>query len=521
MQYIKKLKLSNFKRFEKLELEFEQGINTIIGDNESGKSTILQAIDLVSSGNRNRIESSGIESLLNKASVKSYFIGDKKFDNLPKIHIEIFLNDESNPDLYGKHNTDGLNASGLHLVCEPNEELSEEINQVIKSGEENFPYEFYIAKFFTFNGEAYSGYRQFLKTLTIDSSKINSEYANREYIKTIYESSIDYPTRISLKNEYRQQKIQFREEHLKTVNDSLGEYDFSVRSGSKSNLETDITLTQNEIPIDERGKGQQCFIKTEFALAKKTDKKNIDILLLEEPENHLSHLNMKRLINKISASHQNQIILATHNSLVSTRLDLRKSILINSSSETPIKLKDVSEPTAKFFMKAPDNNILEFVLSEKVILVEGDAEYILMDSLYANETKRSLEQDCIHVISVGGTSFKRYMELGKVLSIKTAVIRDNDKDYQKNCVENYKDFTSDNIKIFSDQDNSRYTFEVCIHADNEKLCNELFSGGNIKKAPLDFMLDNKSECSFRLADKKSDKLITPEYIKQAITWINE
>ncbi|MCE0761277.1 AAA family ATPase, partial [Marinobacter sp. G11] len=78
MQYIKKLKLSNFKRFEKLELEFEQGINTIIGDNESGKSTILQAIDLVSSGNRNRIESSGIESLLNKASVKSYFIGDKK-----------------------------------------------------------------------------------------------------------------------------------------------------------------------------------------------------------------------------------------------------------------------------------------------------------------------------------------------------------------------------------------------------------------------------------------------------------
>ena len=521
MQYIKKLKLCNFKRFEKLEIEFGQGINTIVGDNESGKSTILQAIELVSSGNRNRIESSGIEALLNKSSVKKFFSGEKLFNNLPNIHVEIFLNDESNSDIYGKNNSDGLNASGLHLVCEPNEDLAAEINEVLRSGENNFPYEFYIARFFTFNGEAYSGYRQLIKTLTIDSSKINSEYANKEYIKTIYDSAIDYPTRISLKNEYRQQKIQFRDDHLKTVNDSLGEYDFSVRSGSKANLETDLTLTQNEIPIDERGKGQQCFIKTEFALAKRSDKKNIDILLLEEPENHLSHLNMKRLINKISASHQNQIIIATHNSLVSTRLDLRKSILVNSSSEIPLKLKAVPESTAKFFMKAPDNNILEFVLSEKVILVEGDAEYMLMDALYTNETKRSLEQDCIHIISVGGTSFKRYMELAKALGIKTAVIRDNDEDYQKNCVDNYAGHVSDNIKVFSDQDNARYTFEVCIHADNEEICNELFSGGNIKKTPLDFMLANKSESSFRLADKKSNELIAPEYIKQAIKWINE
>ena len=172
-------------------------------------------------------------------------------------------------------------------------------------------------------------------------------------------------------------------------------------------------------------------------------------------------------------------------------------------------------------MKAPDNNILEFVLSKKVILVEGDAEYMLMDALYTNETKRSLEQDCIHVISVGGTRFKRYMELGKVLGIKTAVIRDNDKNYQKNCVKNYVDLISDNIQVFSDQDDSRYTFEVCIYKDNKVVCNKLFSGRNITKEPLDFMLDNKSESSYRLAEEKSDDIITPKYIKQAITWIRK
>ena len=57
MQYIKKLKLLNFKRFKEFEVEFDSKINTIIGDNEAGKSSILQAIELLSSGSRNKVES--------------------------------------------------------------------------------------------------------------------------------------------------------------------------------------------------------------------------------------------------------------------------------------------------------------------------------------------------------------------------------------------------------------------------------------------------------------------------------
>ena len=286
-------------------------------------------------------------------------------------------------------------------------------------------------------------------------------------------------------------------------------------------METDITLIQNEIPIDERGKGQQCFIKTEFALTRNADKKAIDTLLLEEPENHLSHTNMKRLISKISDSHQNQIIIATHNSLICTRLNLRNSILLNSSSDKPLRLKELSTSTAKFFMKAPDNNILEFVLSEKVILVEGNAEYMLLDALYSKETGRSLDEDTVHIISVGGISFKRYMELAKGLEIRTAVIRDNDKDYQANCVDNYVNYVSKDIKVFSDTDNTRYTFEVCMYKDNQATCDDLFSGGNITKAPHEYMLAHKAESAFQLVDNHAEDLEIPDYIKQAIAWINE
>jgi len=521
MQYIKKLKLLNYKKFRQFEIELVPEINTIIGDNEAGKSSILQAIELVASGSRGKVETIGIESILNKDSIAKFFTTDKSFENLPEIHIEVYLNDDSNPDLVGKHNSDKANVSGLHLICHPSEELADEIKQILSEGHDNFPFEYYVVKFITFNGEAYSGYRRFLKCLTIDSSQINSEYANMVYTKTVYDSTVDHATRVKLKNEYRQHKVQFKENNLKDVNDSLGDYDFSVRSGSKYNLETDIALIQDGMPIDERGKGLQCFIKTEFALTRSADKQAIDTLLLEEPENHLSHSNMKRLISKISDTHQKQIVIATHNSLISTRLNLRNSILLNSTSDTPLMLKDLSVSTARFFMKAPDNYILEFVLSTKVILVEGDAEYMLLDALYSRETSSSLDDDAVHVISVGGTSFKRYMEIAKTLGIRVAVIRDNDQDYQSTCVENYSDYVGDHVQVFSDTDNTRYTFEVCMYQDNKITCDDLFSGGGIKKQPLEFMLGNKAEAAFRLVDQHAEELVIPSYIKQAIAWINE
>lgn len=521
MQCIKKLKLFNFKRFKEFEVEFDEGINTLIGDNEAGKSTILQAIELLSSGSRNKIETVGLESLLNKDSVNEFLSTDRAFEKLPEIHVEVYLSDESNPDLVGKHNSEDISTSGLHMICQPSEELVTEIQQVLAEDNDNFPFEFYAIRFITFNGEAYSGYRRFLKCLTIDSSQINSEYANNEYIKTVYNTTVDHTTRVRLRNEYRQQKTYFKEANLKAINDDLGNYELAVRSGSKFNLETDITLTQDDIPIDSRGKGQQCFIKTEFALTRNSEKQAIDTLLLEEPENHLSHTNMKRLISKISDTHQNQIIIATHNSLISMRLDLRKSILLNSTSDKPLKLAELPSPTAKFFMKAPNNNILEFVLSRKVILVEGDAEYMLIDALYSKVRELTMEEDNVHVISVGGTSFKRYMELAKILGVRTAVIRDNDRDYQSKCVDNYVEHVSENIKVFSDLNAERYTFEVCMYQDNQDICDDLFSGGNIKNPPLEFMLDNKAESALRLADCHAENLNVPEYIQQAVTWINE
>ncbi|PSU58077.1 ATP-dependent nuclease [Photobacterium phosphoreum] len=521
MTHILKAKIKNFKKFKDYEIHFDPKRNILVGDNEAGKSTILTAIELVLSGSRSKVESLDIEALLNASAVSEFLASEKNIEDLPVLHIELFLNETDNSDLNGRNNSDGTNADGLQLICEPNEELSREIRQVLDAEGDNFPFEFYVAKFISFNGDAYSSYRKFLRFLSIDSTQINNEYANSQYVKAMYEATVEQPVRYSLKNEYRQQKNTFRDTQLNVINDEIEGYDFAIRSGSKFNLETDLTLTEEGIPIENRGKGKQCFIKTAFALRKRNEEKKIDVLLLEEPENHLSHTSMYKLISQVEKAYDNQVIIATHSSLISSRLDLRKSILLNSSAVTPATLRDLSSGTAKFFAKAPNHNILELVLSEKVILVEGDAEYILMECLYERTKGHPPTDDGVHIISVGGTSFKRYMEVSKLLNIKTAVIRDNDHDYQKNCVDNYNDYRADCISVYADKNNTRTTFEICMYQDNKAVCDGLFSGGKIQLEPQEYMLKNKTTAAFRLLDEKASEITVPSYISEAIKWISE
>lgn len=53
--YISKIKIHNFRRFRDIEILFNRGRNILVGDNESGKSSVLQAIDLTARGSRHRV----------------------------------------------------------------------------------------------------------------------------------------------------------------------------------------------------------------------------------------------------------------------------------------------------------------------------------------------------------------------------------------------------------------------------------------------------------------------------------
>jgi len=226
---------------------------------------------------------------------------------------------------------------------------------------------------------------------------------------------------------------------------------------------------------------------------------------------------MHRLIDLIKSSKEAQIFIATHSNMISSRLDLRNCIFIRQDSDKPISLKDIKSDTAKFFEKAPAVTILDFVLADKVILVEGAAEYILLRKFYyqISDNKKEPEDDGVYIASVGGLSFKRYMEIAKLLGIKLAVVRDNDKNPQRTCVDNYSDYVGDNIKVFFDQDAQKHTFEICVYEDNTELCERIFSTREDAKK---FMLSSKAEAAFSLSET-SEKVNVPKYVEEAFKWI--
>lgn len=520
MGTIRRLVLKNFKKFKSLELEFDPELNILVGGNEAGKSSVLQAMDIVLSASRSKVEGIGLEALFNTHCIAEFLAGPRRIVDLPELLIEVYFDDlPGRHDLDGWNNSKGVGHQGIKMVCKPVDEYTKEIQAILADKHENFPFEYYSIHFLTFTDEAVVPYKKPLRHLLIDSSIINNEYATREYTRSMYAAHATVAERNLHGFEYRRAKAKFKDDVFKTLNDGLGGYKFDVRTSPRASIETDIIITENDIPVDSKGKGRQCFIKTEFALRNREHA--LHVLLLEEPENHLSQVHMRKLIERIRASVKKQLFVATHSSFIATRLNLRKVLILGEGNpSSPASLKNLNPGTAEFFMKAPDNNVLELALCKKAILVEGDAEFILMEALYKISAPGcSLDTDGIHVISVDGTSFKRYLELAKLLSIKVAVIRDNDKDHAANCIANYSDHVSASIQVFADPDNARHTFEVCMYQDNKAICQELFESGRKTLSVEQYMLKNKTDAAFQLLEKKGAALAAPGYIQQAVTWI--
>jgi putative ATP-dependent endonuclease of the OLD family len=516
---IVKVKMCNFKRFRSYEIELDEGLNIIVGDNEAGKSSVLVAADLVISGSRSKVESIGLDNLFNRDVIQEFLASAKDYADLPELYVEVYLNERNNPDVNGSVNSENRVCDGLRMICTPNDELGADIREILSQDQSIFPFEFYNVEFKTFDGRLYSGYKKYAKHLFVDNSLVSNDYATREYIKDMYNSQVaGMAERVKHQSEYRRHKDMFTSTALVELNSRLPDYKFTVKTSQRTNLDTDLTIAEDDINIDHRGRGRQVFIKTDFALR---DEGNLDLVLIEEPENHLSHINTQKLIDRICSTDDKQIIVSTHNDLISARLDLRKCALIAGTAEKPLRLKDLSQPTAEFFIKAPDNNILEFILSKKALLVEGDAEYILMNDFYEMKTGHKPQADGVRIIAINGTGFKRYLEVAKILNIKTAVIRDNDGNFQANCVDNYIAYSGDNNKIFADQDNSVTTFEVALYKDNKSDCDSLFSTGRRTLTVQEYMLANKAEAAFALLENKAGQLTIPAYIGDAIEWVRE
>ena len=149
-KYIDRVKLSNFKKFTEFDVFLNRDMNVLIGDNGSGKSTLVLAIELVLGGNQNRIESLGVDNLINIQAIEKFKAFDAQhriFENLPICYLEVYLNEQNNFDLNGANNSLTQLTDGLRLELSPRVDLKGEIDQVLSNDNSAFPFEFYQIKF--------------------------------------------------------------------------------------------------------------------------------------------------------------------------------------------------------------------------------------------------------------------------------------------------------------------------------------------------------------------------------------
>ena len=72
MDHIKSLHIEGFKKFRILDVTFNEHMNILVGENESGKSTILEAIKIVLQQQYRNADKSVLKDLFNIQNVEIF-----------------------------------------------------------------------------------------------------------------------------------------------------------------------------------------------------------------------------------------------------------------------------------------------------------------------------------------------------------------------------------------------------------------------------------------------------------------
>jgi len=539
--HINKINIENYKCFQgKFTLEFDPNVNILVGNNESGKSTILEAVNLALTGllNGRYLKNELSPYLFNCQVVLDYIQSLSRADKQapPYIGIEIFFDCDGGARFKGNGNSEKIDACGLSLKIEFDPDYQAEYEELIKAGNlKAVPIEYYRISWHSFAREAITSRSIPLKSVLIDSSSTRYQNGSDVYISRIIHADLEDSDKAAISQEYRKMKEMFGEaEAVRSINEKIKSQSkisdkalsISVDLATHNSWQTTLMTYLDDIPFHHAGKGEQCIIKTNLALGHKKSQE-ANLVLLEEPENHLSHTRLNQLLANIEVECQDkQIIVSTHSSFVANKLGIDHLIFLNEQQSS--RFSDLADDTYEFFKKLPGYQTLRLLLCRKAVLVEGPSDELVFQKAYMRTNNGRLPiEDGIDVISVGLT-FKRFLEIAKTVNQTVAVVTDNDGDHANKIIKKYENFNDiPCISIFADRRDHLRTLEPQFVAANNgnlaALCaiinldyNSYDTGDRISE----YMVNNKTEWALRIFESTED-MAFPQYIADAVRWCNE
>ena len=174
--------------------------------------------------------------------------------------------------------------------------------------------------------------------------------------------------------------------------------------------------------------------------------KGLKLALVEELEAHLHPQYQLRLIDYISSQQKKeQFILTTHSITLASKIRLENLIVLKGNEVFPMSkeytmMKPADYKFLERFLDATKSNLF---FAKGLIMVEGDAENLLIPAI-ADVMDKPLNKYGVSIVNVGSTAYKRYVNIFKrndkqSFGMPVAVISDLDV----RALEYYDDNSSD------------------------------------------------------------------------------
>lgn len=505
-------------------------LNIIVGNNECGKSTLLEAIHLALSGQLNGrpIQTELHPHLFNADTVTGYveaLIAQTAVPP-PAIRIELYLHDDpALAKLKGIANSLGEDLPGVALSIEFNKDYAEEFKAYVADPKliRTLPIEYYVVRWRSFADNEITARAIPIKPAFIDASTIRNNVAASRYVVDILRDSLSKAEKVDLALSYRMMKDAFLEDvKVKGINETLAKkkgdisektLSVSLDNSSRATWESGVMPHLDDLPLPLVGKGEQNAIKIKLAMESSADS---HLVLVEEPENHLSFSNLNALVSHISSHRGNrQMLMTSHSSFVLNKLGVESVLLFHRGAS--MRLTELKTGTQDYFMRLPGHDTLRLILAKRSILVEGPSDELIVSAAFRKKHGKMPLEAGIDVISVNSLAFKRFLEIATRLNRTVSVVTDNDGKVAA-LTTKYADYAGKpGISIHFDSDEAFPTLEPQLLKANGRAAIQKILGKTFASDDelLAYMKEHKADGALKFFST-NEPWVVPEYIANAI-----
>lgn len=569
--YISEIIIDNYRNFEHIEIPLNK-FTILIGENDIGKSNVIEAIRLVLNNNTfqystktlgitdinsNRLKKFKEDVKLQKAKI-SQAIQDKNLEYLntiiPVVKIKLKIT-EANTEYQKALLSDWLNEDNegndcyeVEYVFKPKDEIKfmQEVIAIQSLGENYIlplnMYEYKIIssnngkgvrfdKFQNFNisyigaerdnfseTDKQMSYKLVSSLLEKNLSKQDRYLANQAYIKFFDE--------LKDLDSYKDVFNKFNKSDFDNWREIIDKLELGPNTPNLKSIFSNINMTYGEKFLYQKGLGTRNLLLIILLFTNYlNEERKFNLISIEEPEAHMCVNNLNLAIDFITKSLENietedfvQGIITTHNYNIINKLKFENVVLLKDNQ--PISFSQYSD-MSKYLAKRPNFDILKILLSKRVILVEGPTEEMYINTYLQQENKNLNMAEVI----VTGKGYTKFLDIWKVINQDTdkkiGVVRDYDNQPKaKKKHDEYDD--GKNIFVRTTKE-TEYTFEDALinQGNNRQVLEDLFQE-ELKDTKLeDYMTDNKNktENMFKICNSILDnkiKIEIPTYIKEII-----